>query len=127
MKKRDEIMAVFDILPGNFFSVLVSPNREIYVEALLLLHQMFQFELNIKADDYISALISLQEDKEFVPEEDDEIQEGSLTFSGKARLILARFIKTGWVEKEFLDGSFIEIITPGCLEYGVFKLYSAGG
>ena len=41
-------MAVFDILPGNFFSVLVSPNREIYVEALLLLHQMFQFELNIK-------------------------------------------------------------------------------
>ena len=38
-------MAVFDVLPVNFFSVLVSTNREIYVEALLQLHQMFQFEL----------------------------------------------------------------------------------
>lgn len=58
-------MAVFDVLPSNFFSVLVSTNREIYVEALLLLHQMFQFELNIRVDDYISALISLQEDKDY--------------------------------------------------------------
>ena len=117
-------MTVFDVLPGNFFSVLVSTNREMYVEALLLLHQMFQFELNIKVDDYISALISLQEDKEFVPEEDDEIQEGSLTFSGKARLILSRFVKTGWVEKEFLDGSFIEIITPQPYAIPVMKLLS---
>lgn len=72
-------MSVFDVLPSNFFSVLVSTNREIYVEALLLLHQMFQFELNIRVDDYISALISLQEDKDFTPEEDDEISEGNLT------------------------------------------------
>lgn len=115
-------MAVFDVLPGNFFSVLVSTNREIYAEALLLLHQMFQFELNIKVDDFISALISLQEDKEFVPEEDDEIQEGGLTYSSKARLILGRFIKTGWVEKEFLEGSFIEIITPQPYAIPVMKL-----
>lgn len=125
--KRDEKMAVFDVLPSNFFSVLVSTNREIYVEALLLLHQMFQFELNIRVDDYISALISLQEDKDFTPEEDDEITEGSLTFSGKARLILGRFIKTGWVEKEFLDGSFIEIITPQPYAIPVMKLLSKLG
>ena len=85
---------------------------------------MFQFELNIRVDDYISALISLQEDKDFTPEEDDEIPEGSLTFSGKARLILGRFIKTGWVEKEFLDGSFIEIITPQPYAIPVMKLLS---
>ena len=121
-KKGDDKMAVFDVLPSNFFSVLVSTNREIYVEALLLLHQMFQFELNIKVDDYISALISLQEEKDFTPEEDDEVAEGSLTFSGKARLILGRFIKTGWVEKEFLDGSFIEIITPQPYAIPVMKL-----
>jgi hypothetical protein len=125
--KRDEKMAVFDVLPSNFFSVLVSTNREIYVEALLLLHQMFQFELNIRVDDYLSALISLQEDKDFTPEEDDEITEGSLTFSGKARLILGRFIKTGWVEKEFLDGSFIEIITPQPYAIPVMKLLSKLG
>ncbi|MDO5389367.1 MAG: DUF5716 family protein, partial [Clostridia bacterium] len=117
-------MAVFDIIPANFFSVLVSGNREIYVEAILLLHQMFKFELNIRVDDYISALISLQEDKEFNPEEDDELPEGSLTLSGKARLILNRFIKTGWVEKEFLDGSFVEIITPQSYAIPVMKLLS---
>lgn len=122
--KGDERMSVFDVLPSNFFSVLVSTNREIYVEALLLLHQMFQFELNIRVDDYISALISLQEDKDFTPEEDDEITEGNLTFSGKARLILGRFVKTGWVEKEFVDGSFIEIITPQPYAIPVMKLLS---
>jgi len=115
-------LAVFDIIPSNFFSVLVSGNREIYVEALLLLHQMFKFELNIRVDDYISSLISLQEDREFNPEEDDELPEGGLTPSGKARLILNRFIKTGWVEKEFLDGSFIEIITPQPYAIPVMKL-----
>ena len=66
-KKRDWKMAVFDVVPAKFFSVLVSANREIYVEALLLLQDMFKFELNIKVDDYISALISLQEDKDFTP------------------------------------------------------------
>ena len=115
-------MSVFDIIPSNFFSVLVSTNREIYVEALLHLHKMFQFELNIKLEDYISELIALQEDREFTPEEDDEVLEGSLTHSGKARLILNRFIKTGWVEKEFMEGSFIEIITPQPYAIPMLKL-----
>lgn len=121
------MLSVFDIIPSNFFSVLVSGNREIYVEALLLLHQMFKFELNIRVDDYISSLISLQEDKEFNPEDDDELPDGSLTPSSKARLILNRFIKTGWVEKEFLDGSFIEIITPRPYAISVMKLLSEIG
>ncbi len=97
-KKRDEKMAVFDVLPSNFFSVLVSTNREIYVEALLLLHQMFQFELNIKVDDYISALISARKIKDFTPEEDDEDTEGSLTFS-EPNDTWPFYQKYGWVEK----------------------------
>lgn len=118
------ILAVFDIIPINFFSVLVSGNREIYVEALLLLHQLFQFNLNIRVDEYISALIELQENRVFTPEDDDLLPEGSLTPSGKARLILDRFIKTGWVEKDFLDGSFVEIITPQPYAISVLKLLS---
>ncbi len=50
-------MGLFDVVPSNFFSVLVSGNKEIYVEALMLLHQMFKFELNIRVNDYISSLI----------------------------------------------------------------------
>jgi hypothetical protein len=120
-------MGLFDVVPGNFFSVLVSGNREIYVDALMLLHQMFKFELNIRVDDYISSLISILEDKVFVLEDDDEMQESSLTPSGKARLILSRFVITGWVDKEFLDGSFIEIITPRSYAIPVMKLLSELG
>ena len=41
-------MKVFEIVPADFFSVLVSPNREIYVEALMKLYEMFQNEINIR-------------------------------------------------------------------------------
>jgi len=120
-------MALFDVVPSNFFSVLVSGNREVYVDALTLLHQLFKFELNIRVDDYISSLISLLEEKAFVPEDDDEMPESSLTPSGKARLILNRFVKTGWVDKEYLDGSFVEIITPRNYAISVMKLISEIG
>ena len=117
-------MSLFDTIPGNFFSVLASGNKEIYVDALMLLHQMFKYELNIRVDDYISSLIALIEDKTFLPEEDDEITESSLTPNVKARLILDRLIKTGWVDKEFLDGFFIEIITPRDYAIQMMKLLS---
>jgi len=117
-------LKLFDVVPGNFFSVLSSSNREIYFDALMILHEMFKFELNIRVDDFISSLISILEDRSFELEEDDETQEGGLTLSGKARLILNRFVKTGWVDKEFLDGSFIEIITPRSYAIAVMKAIS---
>ncbi|ASA22374.1 Wadjet anti-phage system protein JetA family protein [Paenibacillus donghaensis] len=117
-------MSIFDTIPENFFSVLASGNKEIYVDALMLLHQMFKYELNIRVDDYISSLIAQIEDKSFMLEEDDEVTEVSLTPNVKARLILNRLVKTGWVDKEFLDGSFIEIITPRDYAIKVMKLLS---
>lgn len=117
-------MRLFDVVPGNFFSVLSSSNREIYFDALMILYEMFKFELNIRVDDYISSLISILGDRAFELEEDDEAQEGGQTLSGKARLILNRFVKTGWVDKEFLDGSFIEIITPRSYAIPIMKILS---
>ncbi len=117
-------MKLFDIVPGNFFSVLSSGNREIYFDALMILHEMFKFELNIRVDDYITSLISILEDRAFEPEEDDKEQEDGLTLSGRARLILNRFVKTGWVVKEFIDGSFIEIITPRSYAIPIMKILS---
>jgi hypothetical protein len=113
---------LFDIVPGNFFSIMVSGNREIYYDALMILHDMFKFELNIRVDDYIASLVTILEDRVFELEDDDDTQEGGLTLSGKARLILNRFIKTGWVDKEFIDGSFIEIVTPRNYAIPVMKL-----
>jgi hypothetical protein len=115
------------VVPGNFFSILSSGNREVYYDALMILHDMFKFELNIRVDDYIASLITILEDRVFELEDDDDAQEGGLTLSGKARLVLNRFIKTGWVEKEFIDNSFIEIITPRNYAIPVLKLLSELG
>jgi len=120
-------LKLFDVVPGKFFSILSSINREVYFDALMVLHNMFKFELNIRTNDFIASLITVLEDRVFELEEDDDITETSLTISGKARLILNRFVKTGWVDKEFIDNSFIEIITPRSYAIPVLKLLSEIG
>jgi hypothetical protein len=113
-------MNLFSLIPGNFFSPLSSGNREIYFDALMLLNDFLKNDLIIRVDDYISSLIALIEDREFTPEAEDESPElpeaaagaGGLPPNVKARLILNRFVKTGWIDKEEMDGTFAEIITP---------------
>ena len=120
-------MKLFDVIPGNFFSVLSSGNREIYYDALMILHDLFKFELNILLDDYLVSVATVLEDRTFEVEDDYDVQEGGLTLVGKARLILDRLIKTGWIDKEFIDNSFIEIITPRSYAIPVLRLLSEIG
>jgi hypothetical protein len=111
---------IFSLIPGNFFSILSSGNREIYFDALMLLNGYLKQNLNIPVSDYIASLIGLLEDRNFIVEKEDESPDvpdavegqGGLNPHAKARLILARLAKTGWVDREIMDGSFVEIITP---------------
>lgn len=105
-------MSLFQVIPSTFFSVLASPNKEIYADSLMLLHQMFQYDVNVELNDYIIRLTSLLEDREFLPEKDEDSGEtvGGLNTSQKARFILNKLIKNGWVDKEFKDGTFTEVI-----------------
>jgi hypothetical protein len=111
---------IFSLIPGNFFSILASGNREIYFDALMLLNDYLKQNLNIAVSDYIASLIALIEDRNFIVEKEDESPDipdavagqGSLNAHTKARLILARLVKTGWVDRELMDGSFVELITP---------------
>ena len=114
-------MSLFDIVPPNFFSVLSSRNKEIYVDALMLLHKQLKYELNIEDSDYIAALVELLENRTYEIEEDDDVDSG-LTLTSKARLILNRFIETGWVDKETMDGSFVEVITPRTYAIATMRL-----
>ena len=116
-------MKVFEIIPSDFFSVLVSPNREIYVDALMRLYDMFQSEINIRLKAFLNEVEILLEDRVYIVEEGDDAEESeSTSLRGKARLIERRFEKTGWVEREFLDGSFIEIITPNSYAITVMRM-----
>lgn len=115
-------MHLFDLIPNHFFSILSSKNKELYVDALMLLHKLFQYELNIETDAFIAALIGILESRNYELEEDDEVADGGLTLSAKARLILNRFVETGWVDRENMDGSFTEVITPRNYAIPVIKL-----
>ena len=116
-------MKLFEIIPADFFSVLVSSNREVYVDALMKLYEMFNDDINIKLKDYLNELAALLEDRVYNVEDGDDISIDSPdTSRGKARLIEKRFEKTGWIEREFLDGSFVEIITPNTYSISVMRL-----
>lgn len=106
-------MNVFNIIPSNFFSVLVSQNREIYVEVLMNLYELFEEEINIRLKAFLAEIELILENREYVIEDSDEAEEtDSSSLRGKARIIERRLEKTGWIDREFLDGSFTEIITP---------------
>ncbi len=116
-------MKVFEIIPGDFFSVLVSPNREFYVDALMKLYEMFQSEINIRLKAFLTEVEILLEDRVYLIEEGDDTDDAEpASLRGKARLIERRFEKTGWVEREFLDGSFTEIITPNRYAITVMRM-----
>ncbi|MDR2149390.1 MAG: DUF5716 family protein [Spirochaetaceae bacterium] len=123
-------MNLFSLIPGNFFSLLSSGNREIYFDALMLLNDFLKNGLVIRVDDYIASLIALIEDRVFILEAEDKSQDmpdtaqgaGGLTAQSKARLILNRFIQTGWIDKEEMDGTFTEIITPRDYAIRVMRL-----
>ena len=116
-------MKVFEIIPADFFSVLVSPNREIYTDALMKLYEMFQTEINIRLKSFLAELEILLEDREYILEEGDEAAGAEpSSLRGKARLIVRRFVKTGWIDREFLDGSFMEIIIPNSYTITVMRM-----
>ena len=118
-------MKVFEIIPADFFSVLVSPNREIYADALMKLYEMFQTEINIRLKSFLAELEILLEDREYILEEGDEAADAEpSSLRGKARLIVRRFLKTGWIDREFLDGSFTEIIIPNSYAITVMRMLS---
>lgn len=49
-------MKLFEKIPASFFSILASPNRELYWTALVTLHHLLEYNLNIPIEDYCIAL-----------------------------------------------------------------------
>ena len=55
--------------------MLVSPNREIYAEALMKLYEMFRTEINIRLKSFLAEVEILLEDREYILEEGDEVED----------------------------------------------------
>jgi len=113
-------MKLFDRLPPNLFSILVSKNRTLYAEALFVLRKAFKQHMTISKSDLAAMLIAsldevlLELDLEAEKNEFDEAEEELKSGQGQsatAHLILRRLMATKWIEVEYQMDSFEEIIT----------------
>lgn len=86
-------MKLFDILPQNFFNILTSPNRQLYVDALFLLQDCFSVDDLVIRRDYFAERLREQLGNilEESSIEDDELDSSkSDSISDKASLINLR-------------------------------------
>lgn len=121
-------MNLFDTLKdnNNMFSVLASPNKRIYAEALDVLYKAFNDEkLQIPEETYFSMLKSRMEDvlvSEQFNKEDDMLEEEYVNISGRARFIIRKLYSKGWFEKE-RDDEFKENITLPTYSIKLLELF----
>lgn len=108
-------MNLFDRIPSELFSVLASPNRMLYADALDVLWDTYRGNLKITEDTFYSMLRSKLEQKlaDATFEGEDIDEEELRDISGRARFLIRKLYSKGWLEKERGE-DFAEYITvPG--------------
>ena len=121
-------MNIFNKIPENFFSILVSKNKNIYIDALFVLREAFKQEMTISRENIISRLINNLEDEFYqvdFSEEDDTNELKDNNISSKAYFLLRTLKWAGWVEFEMQRDSFEEnVIIPDYAIKFIDLLYS---
>ena len=111
-------MNIFERIPKELFSILASPNKAVYSDALLVLHDAFQENLKIPKDTFFTMLRSRLENAlvySSFEEEGIEAEEAE-DLSGKSRFLIRKLKEKGWIDIE-RDSNFSEyIIIP---EYSI--------
>ena len=108
-------MNLFDRIPTELFSVLASPNRTLYANALDVLYTAYRENLKILEQDFYMMLRSkLEQQLADATFEGEDIDEEELRdISGRARFLIRKLYSRGWFEKERGE-NFEEYITvPG--------------
>lgn len=108
-------MKLFEAIPGDLFSILASPNRVLYSDALDVLYEAYRDNLKIPEELLYSMLRSkLEQELAEATFDGEDIDEEELRdISGRARFLLRKLCARGWFEKERGE-DFTEYITvPG--------------
>ncbi len=96
-------MNLFSTLPADLFSVLASPNKRLYADALDVLYEAYRDDLKIPEITLYSMLRSKLEaqlaEANFDNEEDID-EEELRDISGRARFLIRKLCSRGWFEKE---------------------------
>ena len=108
-------MNLFERVPTELFSVLASPNRALYADALDVLYETYRENLKIPEDTFYSMLRGkLEQQLADATFEGEDIDEEELRdISGRARFLVRKLFRKGWFERERGE-DFEEYITvPG--------------
>ena len=95
-------MNVFQNVPDELFSVLASPNRLLYADALEILYQVYQVSLKIPETEFYAALRGTLERQlaEATFEGEDIDAEELRDVSGRTRFLMRKLRSKGWFDKE---------------------------
>lgn len=95
-------MKLFDVVPSELFSVLASPNRNLYADALDVLYEAYRENLKIPEEMLYSMLRGkLEQQLADATFEGEDIDEEELRdVSGRARFLIRKLGGKGWFEKE---------------------------
>lgn len=108
-------MKLFDAVPNELFSILASPNRSLYADALDVLYEAYRENLQVPEETLYSMLRSrLEQQLAEASFDGEDIDEEELRdVSGRARFLIRKLGSKGWLEKQRGD-DFNEYITvPG--------------
>lgn len=108
-------MKLFEVVPSELFSILASPNRILYSDALEVLYDAYRENLKIPEEKFYSMLRAKMERQlaEATFDGEDIDEEELHDISGRARFLIRKICSKGWFEKERGD-DFDEYITvPG--------------
>jgi hypothetical protein len=118
-------MNLFNAVPSELFSILASPNRSLYADALEVLYEAYRDNLKIPEITLYSMLRSRLERQLAEANfdcEDDIDEEERRDISGRARFLIRKLGNKGWFEKERGE-DFEEYITVPSYSSQLLELF----
>jgi len=108
-------MELFKVVHRDIFSVLASPNKELYASALEVLYEAYRDYLKIPETTLYTMLRGkLERQLAEANFDGEDINEEELRdVSGRARFLMRKLCSKGWFEKERGKGQEENIIVPG--------------
>lgn len=106
-------MKIFNKIPEELFYPLAAyKKKDVYMDALFILYDLFKVQLKISRKEFISKLVSKLEDELMNTDFEDEQETIEQTPSAKAHILLSKLEKYGWIK--FETGSDFEsyVIIP---------------
>lgn len=104
-------MSLFDKVPENFFNIFISSNRDILIDALLVLHKEFKDSSNPFGKDQIVTVLESHLDKRVFEYKEDGETLKNKTLREYSTAIYRVLLKFGWIEEQHDIENFLVYIS----------------